>query len=397
MKKFTIFCFFTCFWYANNINAQLNYYIPSHYRGLFYGQPSSTKATGMGLTTITLGGIENAFYNPATIGLTDEKLNVHINYASGSQVYKGNQYPFLGISYRINEKLVVGASTLYWIDEKNSPWTTIIGLFDESVERRSQFFYNLVIAYEIIPNLQFGISGNYLVDRAIDKVVTNSEFILSAGATYDFNVNWIKGKTVQNQKIRFAASLVNALMKNKIEQRYQNYLNFRDLPIHLTFGTSYHLSLPFKRNFTENKRFFQGAPKEVNFSLHIQYREVLKGSQKTVVNYNNEFNSAFGIGGEAWFMNLIALRMGYYFENRPSGNKEDGGYWVTNDKKGFTWGFGVNVPWNRLSNGNIPFNAEINFVTSRLLNEYDKNITVPSYFTDRNFLFSVGVNLKWVK
>ncbi len=390
------FCFLLLFAFTYNTDAQ-NYYVPTHYNDIFYGQLSSARATGMGLTTITQEGIENAFYNPATIGLTKEKINVHLNYASGSQVKKGGKYPFIGMSYRINEKLILGISTLNWFDEKNSPWSTVVGAFNENVDRRSQSVFNFVAAYKIIPNLNFGISGNYLVDRSVNSNITNSEFILSCGAIYDREVNWIKSENISNQKIRFAGSLVNVLMKNRIEQRYQDFLNFRDLPIHVTFGTSYHLSLPFSASFTEGKRYFEGAPSKVNLSLHLQYRDVLKGPDETLVNSNHENNSSFGIGGEAWFMDLVALRIGYYNEQRPSGMEGNGAVWATANKRGFTWGFGTNVPFYKLTNGKVPFNSEINFVTSRLLNEYGDNVRIPSYFTDRNFLFSVGVNLKFVK
>lgn len=381
---------------TNSAIAQINYYIPTHYRGVFNGQPSSTRATGMGLTTITLEGIENAFYNPATVGLTDEKIAVHINYASGNQVYKGGKYPFLGVSYRVNEKLIVGASSLNWFDEKNSPWTTIIGGFSENVKRRSQSAYTLVAAYEVIPNLNLGLSGNYLVEKFVDNTVTNSEFILSLGAVYDKEVNWIKAKNVSNQKIRFAGSFVNLLMKNQIEQRYKEFSHFRDLPTYLTLGTSYHASLPFSVGFTENKGFFEGAPNTVDLSLHLQYKDLMKGSKKNSINPDHEYNTAIGIGAEAWFMDVIALRMGYYNEKRPNGTRSSGGAWVTDNKKGFTWGFGAKLPLNRLTNGKLPFNSEVNFVTSKLLNEYGNNFTFPAYFTDRNFLFSVGINLKFV-
>ncbi|MFD1616060.1 hypothetical protein [Gelatiniphilus marinus] len=393
--KISALVFFAVF--TQTVSAQTSYYIPTHYRGVFNGQPSSTRATGMGLTTITLEGIENAFYNPATVGLTDEKIAVHINYASGNQVYKGGKYPFLGVSYRVNEKLIVGASTLNWFDEKNSPWTTIIGGFSENVKRRSQSAYTLVGAFEVIPNLNLGLSGNYLVEKFVNNTVTNSEFILSFGAVYDKEVNWIKAENVSNQKIRFAGSFVNLLMKNQIEQRYQNFLHYRDLPTYLTLGTSYHASLPFNVGFTQNKGFFEGAPNTVDLSLHLQYKDLMKGSKKNSVNPDHKNNTAIGIGAEAWFMDLIAIRMGYYNEKRPNGPKSGGGTWVTDNKKGFTWGFGAKLPLNRLTNGKLPFNSEVNFVTSKLLNEYGNNYTQPSYFTDRNFLFSVGINLKFVE
>jgi hypothetical protein len=376
--------------------AQIDYYIPTHYQGIFYGQPSSARATGMGLTTITLEGIENVFYNPATIGLSKEKINVHLNYALGSPVYKGSQYPFLGVSYRINDKLIVGLSNLNWWDEKNSPWTTVIGGFDESVNKRSQSVYTVSGSYEVIPNLNVGISGNYLVDRAVDNNITNSEFILSIGAIYNKEVDFIKSDKFSNQTIRFAGSLVNALMKNRIEQTYQDNLNYRDLPIHLTFGAAYKATLAIQPNFTEGKGFFKGAPKTLNLAVHLQYRDVLAGPKDDIVNNNHKYNSAFGIGTEAWFMDLIALRLGYYREKRPIGNDKSSGIWATDQKKGLTWGFGVNLPLNRLTNGKLPFNSEINFVTSKILDKYADNYTPPAYFTDRTFLFSVGINLKFV-
>ncbi|TBN03904.1 hypothetical protein EYD45_07730 [Hyunsoonleella flava] len=378
------------------INAQASYYNPTHYSGIFYGQPSSARATGMGLTTITLDGVENVFYNPATIGLTKEKVNVHLNYALGSPVYKGSQYPFLGISYRINDKLIVSASNLNWWDEKNSPWTTIIGGFEESVERRSQSVYLLTGNYEIIPGLNFGVSGNYLVSRSLDDNVTNSEFILSVGAIYTKEVDFIKSDNLSNQRLVFAGSLVNALMKNRIEQTYLDNLNYRDLPIHLSFGAAYKTTLAIRPDFTEGKGFFSGAPKTLDLAIHLQYRDVLPGPKETIQNINHENNTAFGIGAEAWFMNLLALRLGYYNETRPTGDKPDGGFWATGRKKGLTWGFGVNLPVNRLTNGKLPFNSEVNFVTSRILDDYADNFTPPSYFTDRTFLFSVGINLKFV-
>ncbi|MEZ4796104.1 MAG: hypothetical protein R2785_02935 [Flavobacteriaceae bacterium] len=400
MKKLFNLFFLTIVFQSFSVKAQLTHYLPTHYRGLFNMQLSSARATGMGLTTITLPGIENAFYNPATIGLTKEKLNVHLNYASGSEVYRKGRFPFIGVSYKINDKLTLGASTFSWLDDKDSPWTTIIGGYEELPDgRRSQSWYNLVAAYEVIPNLQIGVSGNYIVDRSVGKgTITNSELILSVGAVYDKEVDWIKSENIQQQNIRFAASLVNALMKNRIEQTYEDFLNYRDLPIHLTFGTAYQVRLPFSPTFVEGKSFFADMPRQIDLALHLQYRDVLKGPEDDFFNTNHEFNSAFGIGAEALFLDFAAFRMGYYNEKRPSESKEDGsGYWVTDNKRGFTWGFGVKLPLNEITNNAFPFNTEIDFVTSKVLNEYNNNgPTIEPYFDGRDFLFAIGINLKFV-
>lgn len=377
--------------------GQRNYYLPTYYRGLFDGQPTNARATGMGLTTITLGGIENVIYNPASIGLEQQRLNIYFNYAIGDQVEIGSSYRYFGSSYRVNDKLVLGLSRFRWV-EKDSPWTTIIGFYDESNDKSSQVMHSLSASYEVIPNLQLGLSGNFLTDRAVNDTKTGSAFILSLGAIYDKDVDWIKIENLKNQKIRFAGSFINLLLNNRTEQRYEDHLNYRDLPIHLTLGTSYQGSLPFNPAFlSKGNGFFSNAPKEVDLSLNLQFREVLKGPDKTVVNTSYKENTSFGIGGEALFMKMIALRLGYYFENRPEGKKEDGDYWVTTDKKGLTFGYGVKIPLNDLTDKKVPFDVDIDMVTFRVLNELNtKDYTHLPAFTGNNFLFSFGLKLKWI-
>lgn len=376
-----------------------DYYLPTYYRGIFYGQPTNARATGMGLTTITLGGIENVIYNPASIGLEKQIANVYLNYAFGDQVDVGSKYLFFGASYRLNDKLVLGLSRFRWV-EKDSPWTTIIGGFEEHVDKSSQVMYTLSGAYEFIPNLQVGLSGNYLVDRAVPGTITNSTFIASLGAIYDKDVDWIKLDNLENQRIRFAGSFINLFMKNRIEIKYQDYLHYRDLPIHFTLGTSYSGSLPFSPAFLSNSSFFSKAPQVVDLSLHVQFREVLKGPEKTVVNSNYKNNTSFGIGTEALFMKMIAFRLGYYFEKRPEGQEdnEGGDFWVTKNKAGLTFGYGVKVPLNELTDDKIPFDVDVDMVTFRVLNELNtKNYTHPAVFTGNNFLFSFGLKLRWVR
>ncbi len=396
-KEFYLFILSVIFCFGSFQSNAADYYLPTNYRGIFYGQPTNARATAMGLTTITLGGIENVIYNPASIGLEQQRVNVYFNYATGDQVQIGSSYRFFGASYRVSDKLVVGFSKTRWV-EKDSPWTTIIGGFEENVDKSSQAMYTLSGAYEIIPNLQVGFSGNYLIERAVESTKTNSAFIASLGAIYDRDVDWIKLNNLENQKIRFAGSFVNLLMKNDIEIKYKEYLHYRDLPIHFTLGSSYHGSLPFNPGFLSKSSFFSAAPKVVDLSLHLQFREVLKGNVKTFDKGNYKYNTSFGIGTEALFMKMIALRLGYYFEKRPKGFKDDGGFWATSDKKGLTFGYGVKVPLNELTDNKFPFDVDVDMVTFRVLNELNtKNYTHNPIFTDNKFLFSFGLKFRWVK
>lgn len=396
-KVFCLIILITIISFIPILSSAADYYLPTHYRGIFYGQPTNARATGMGLTTITLGGIENVIYNPASIGLEQQIANVYLNYATGDQVDIGSKYMFFGASYRVNEKLVLGLSRFRWM-EKDSPWTTIIGGYNKSVDKSSQVMYTFAGAYEAIPNLQIGLSGNYLIDRAVASTITNTVFIASLGAIYDMDVEWIKIDNLENQKIRFAGSFVNLFMKNRIEESYEEHLNYRDLPIHLTLGTSYHASLPFDPSFLSNSKIFRNAPKTVDLSLHLQFREVLKGSDKTVVNINHKNNTSFGIGTEALFMKMIAFRLGYYFENRPEQFEENDNFWATTNKKGFTFGYGVKIPLNDLTDEKVPFDVDVDMVTFKVLNELNtKNYTQPKVFTGNDFLFSFGLKLRWVR
>ena len=362
-------------------------YYRLYYHGIFSGQPTSARATGMGLTTITLGGIENVVYNPASIGLEQQPVNVYLNYATGDQVNMGSKYGFFGVSYRVNEKLVLGLSRQRW-GVRDSPWTVIIGSFEENVDKSSQLLYTLSGAFEVIPNLQLGISGNYIIEKAVPGAVTNSEFIASLGAIYDMDVDWIKVDNLENQKIRFAGSFVNLFMKNDIVVTYEQYKHYRSLPSVLSLGSAYSGTLPFNPEFLSKSSFFNNAPNEVDLRLHLQYGNHMK----------DKYNTSFGVGAEALFMKMIAFRLGYYFEKRPEQFEDNDSFWATVNKKGFTFGYGVKLPVNELTDDKIPFDVDVDMVTFRVLNELNtKNYTQPPAFTKHNFLFALGVKLRWVR
>ena len=109
-------------------------------------------------------------------------------------------------------------------------------------------------------------------------------------------------------------------MKNRIEQRFEEHLNYRDLPIHLHLGSSYQFSLPFSPGFVEGKGFFEDFDRNIHLALHLQFRDHLRGPKDQVVNNSHEYNSALGIGAEAWFLDFIALRMGIYKKAFRSGS-----------------------------------------------------------------------------
>ncbi|EOZ96062.1 hypothetical protein A33Q_2655 [Indibacter alkaliphilus LW1] len=373
--------------------GSISYYTPTHYYGLFSQETTSARSAGMGRTAITMDGIDNAFYNPAAIGLTKAKISTHFNYAHGGQVRINSHYPFAGVTYRVNDRLNLGLSSFRWTD-RNPIWTTQIAGRDFSVDKREQTMFSVNAAYEVIDGLYVGASGLYLYEEGIPGSITSRDFIFNLGAIYEKEVDWIKVEKMQNQKIRGAASLVNAGMKNRTEQTYEDLLNYRSMLILLHLGASYHFSVPLSNNLVQGKGFFDQNSKQMDVGVHLQFRDELPG--KDPLNTQG-YNSSFGVGTETWFFNTIALRMGYYFEKRPKDIRPEGGAWVTTDVKGFTWGYGARLPLHQWTEGQFPFNAEVNLVTGRILGEVRKDYAHRPPIGENNFLFSIGVNLQWVK
>ncbi len=374
--------------------SQFVYFVPSHFQGLFSHQLSSARAQGMGYTTITTDGIATSMYNPATISPGKAKMDVSVNYAKGHPYYPKSYYPFVGASYRVLPKLVIGASAFSWVDPR-SYWQASIGGQNFPTTKRTQHLYSLTAAYEVTNGLHAGISGNLIREKAVNGTTTIKENIFTAGFIYDKAVSFIKHDKIKNQQIRGALSLTNVLMKGRAEQTYQTAINYRDLPVIARVGAGYGFSIPLQAGFTKGKKFFEESPELLDLSLRLQYQNWLK--VKDHIFTDNKYSTAIGVGAEAWFMKLLALRLGYYSETREQ-NTDPGDIAVTTPRKaGFTWGFGGNIPVKRLSGGKVPVDVELNFVTSRLMNEFNNQYenSIPRVFSDKKMLFSVGMNVRW--
>lgn len=379
---------------AGPLSAQNIYRLPSHFHGIFNGHLTSARAQGMGYTTVTTDGIGTSFYNPATISPGNAQVELSANYAAGHPYYPKSRYPFIGLSFRPIPKLALGVTKFSWIDPK-SYWTTDIALQSFDTEKKKLHAYSVVAGYELMEGLHLGASGNLIHQMAIDDTITAKEFILNLGVIYDRKVDFIKHEKFSNQQIRFALSLSNALMNAKAEQRHRELLNYRDMPIIARVGAAYSFSIPASISFTQGKKYFAESPEILDLSLRLQYQDFLK--HKDHIYTDHEYNSAFGIGAEAWFMKLLALRIGYYTEDRGI-DVDPGERAMTSDRKqGFTWGFGANIPLQRLTAGKIPLDVEANFVTSRMMNELEDRYEslVPSVFGDKRLLFCAGLNIRW--
>ena len=373
--------------------SQTSYYYPPGYFGLFNNQSTSARAQGMGFTTLTKPGIENSFYNPAAIGSSKAPVQAYANYANGHSYRPDSRYYFVGGAFKLKEKISVGLS--YFSYQNPDPvWTTIIAGQTFQTDFFAQRAISVLAAYEIVDGLQVGLSANMMQENAINGEKTNADFVPSLGLQYEKSMDLFKSEKLQNQRLYGAFSFYNFLFQGETNQMYQDARDFGYLPIILRLGGGYSFQLPLKSGLTAGKAYFDGGPQAVDLRLDLQFQDYLPGGPETITDH--EYSTAFGVGAEAWFFDRIAVRMGYFTEKGPTGIDDDGDIWVTGNRAGFSWGYGTLIPANQLTDGKMPFDIEVNFVTGKKITSLNEKIySHPGIFADDTFQFAFGLNLLW--
>jgi len=391
-KYLSTLIFLFLFIFLINAQAQQRYYIPTHYHGIFSDQRTSVRAQSLGNSVITLDGVGQLIYNPASIGPGTEKADVHLNYLNQHPFEGPSHYPFLGVSYRITPNLSAAVSYFSWIS-KSEVWRSVVG--GDNFDRdgtRSQEMATVGVSYEVIENLHVGVSGNFLRDKAVKGVVTNSDFLITLGAIYDKPVELIRSEWATSQKIRVAGSFINLLLNNKTEQTLENSISTRELPVHARVGGAYSLSIPVNVKLGEGTAYFRNTRSDVDLSLHLHIKRSLDGPDPVLDSVDN----GLGFGIESIFKERISLQIGYFSETRAEESEGSSVIFGTNDKKsGFTWGLGTTVPVDNLFEADIPFTVDVYLTFSKMMNELDDRRRHPDAFGDDKRQFGLGINLKW--
>ena len=391
MKKLFLLFLGICFSFSSF--SQTSYYYPPGYFGLLNNQSTSARAQGMGFTTLTKSGIENSFYNPASIGSSTAPIQAYANYANGHSYRPKSRYYFAGGAFKVKDKFTVGLS--YFSYQNPDPlWTTIIGWQTFDTDYFSQRAISVLAAYEIMEGLHAGLSANMMQENGVNGEKTNSDFVPSLGLQYEKSIQLLKSEKIQKQQVFGAMSLYNFLFKGETTQSYQDAVDESYLPIILRLGAGYAFEIPLKSNLTQGKAYFENTAQAVDLRLDLQFQDYLPGGPDHITDH--ELNTAFGVGAEAWFFERLAFRMGYFTEKGPSGTQEDGDLWVTGNRAGFTWGYGTLIPTNQLTKGKMPFDLEVNLVTGKKVSSLNEKIyTHPNVFTENSFQFAFGLNLLW--
>lgn len=300
----------------------------------YFGRTPNARAEAMGKAFASIDGDLNAtFYNPA--GLSNiTGLEVTGGYASPFGSLYDSYFFQGGAGYHLNQFLQFSVSSVQFrID--NVIFRDIEGnIIDE--KNMSIKNYTLTLASEPMERLYVGLNMNYfLCDLAFDNPLKTVYFDLGLIRKFILSENM-----ANKHSASLAVSVCN-LNSAKASGKAINDIDLDEsLPIIARYGANYQFSLDKKMLLTNLTT--------IGFLAQAEYQDL----------WNSGYHSSMRYGGEIRLLEILALRAGYYTEHI-----DDYGYPEVNKNKieDFTYGFGVQVPLDKLTN--IPLRVNFDFAS----------------------------------
>ncbi|MDA3892435.1 MAG: PorV/PorQ family protein [Salinivirgaceae bacterium] len=323
---------------------------------LFFNRQPSTRSEAMGKAYASIDGdLSTQYYNPAGIS-TIKGFEFQSSFATPRYTDKKGKYLFFSLGYNINQYLTIALSQNHFTKGEKFYLTDdngdILADFTPFTSNTS-----LSLASQPIKNLFIGCNLNIMQLNVLDEINK---------APY-FDIGVIKKLLVfqnssSNHSCNFGASIVN-FTSARIKY-FQDYK--QKIPTLVRIGTSYRLNIN-KNILIENLETFE-------FLYQIDYQNQL----------NFDYNSAIRTGAEFSFLEILALRVGYYYEK-----VDDYGFSDFNKSifTTLTYGIGIQLPLYKLRK--LPFNIKLNYT-----NLPQENYTTrPSEY--KNFT-SFSLQINWI-
>ena len=306
----------------------------------FFGRLPGVKTEAMGLADVAVGGtVPSLFLNPAAIGLIRNWEAVAVNSAPFFVLRESDNY-FLGYAQRINSRMT-GAVSLNQFAMGPSSFDITIGNTKYPVDKPKVSNLALSFAGELLEGLQAGININYLHWTYIDEVPAAKTFHADAGLLYRLPLTEAAGEEKGASRMQFGASLANFSFakinfKGPAGEEASNVF-----PAIFRIGAAWFIDteIPFP----------EAGMQPLSLVVTAEYQDLL----------NNEFRTAFRLGSEAVLFHVLALRMGLYTQS-----EDDLGLSINDSRySDFTFGFGIIVPFARLTKSKWPFNMHVDYTS----------------------------------
>lgn len=336
---------------------------------MFFGRQPSAKTEAMG-RILTLNYEPNFLTqsNPAALTFSE---GAKIFYSQSSRLYMVDDasYYFAGVSYN-TKNIGAFAFNIQLIDwgkfSKTSPYSpTVIGTF-----RPTDKIYTFTYSNELKDWFSYGISAN-LFAQNYDGENTYSNTFFEIGILKEF-------KLFENSEIKDNL-LIGTQMKNIFNQGVDydgtSYVSvgYDDVSYVGYFPSIFRVGISNVVEYT-NKGIYQKSHL-IGFTSGFEYQDL----------FNSKYRTAYKLGGELSLLDIVYLRIGYYYETLEgaSGNSKK-------SLEEFTYGFGFNFNLVHYLNNQFPMSIKLDYI----------NLPQPSYVTNiddwDNFnTFSLIINYRF--
>jgi hypothetical protein len=317
-----------------SIFAQYNYGFQQEY---FFGRLPSGQIEAMGRANVAVGGsVASLFFNPAGIGLIDQQ---EATFSTSAPFYflKGADYYFVGAARRFKPNMVGALTVNKFAIGPTTFDLTILGIRYPTDKPRST---NIALSYAIEPieGLHIGTNVNTFLWKYIDEVPVTAGLHIDLGALYRMPLN--EGED-RSSHLQFGAAVNNLTFAGISFANPQGEKDFADFPAIMRAGVAFMANGPVDVGFL--------GLEKIGFTGTLEYQNVL----------NDFFRRGIRIGTETILWDVFAVRLGYL-----SHSLNDGGLSSNRDRmRDLTFGFGLIIPLQSLTNGKVPFNMNVDYVS----------------------------------
>jgi len=301
------------------------------FQEFFFGRQPSARSEALGRSFVSVIGDANSYYyNPA--GLEGLKgLNFSGTYANPYYLAEDANYNFLSASYKIANYGVVGISRDYF-KLADVIVTNEFGVPQGEGHTLSLSNYRLSIASEVFKD--FFAGANFNLFRSYDETFFSIGHDGASKNVFYIDLGLIKSFNFKAKKLSHIINLGSSIINVNSAKMDGDYLK---LPVIFRIGASYNLLI-------DNKDIVPGL-RTYNFLITSEYQKL----------FNSDNYDGMKAGLELTLLELLSLRTGYYFQ---------GIHDCDNCKKNlseFTFGFGINIPVEKLSKSDIPLNIKFDY------------------------------------
>jgi len=323
---------------------------------LFFYHHTSARAEAMGKGYVAIDGdFFASFYNPAGLASAKGILAAGSYLPTPLYVMEKSSLSFIGGSFQIGDYGVVGLSRYHLSYGEMLLWNHKRQQVEEFTPGVSM--YALTMATDL-ESILVGVNLKLIHRRMSSDDNTNSG-LADLGVLKSFSLQ--EGRKIQQ------VATVGAILFNFSYSSIGPSNRKDELPVIFRLGGSYQISL-FKGAMLGNLRTLDAL-------CHIEYQRL----------FNSKYRRGIKVGGELTFLQVLALRYGYYRQNI-----NDYGYPEVNKNllSENTYGWGVQIPLRQFSHSKIPLNLKFDTVRLDQPN-YLKRNTIKEEFS----LYTLNVNL----